>query len=250
MKRFYKVIRNLNNNNIGFSGVAKNKTKRKPMKDFVREYIEQRVRDVNSGISNGRITLSDIFYDLRRPMQEAGWEPEGWNHPKQRRRQTVQDRYVKEICDELGITRASIGIITGEAAHMYFRTGRYSIDIDDVSQLKYNGTDILIIEKEGIAEQLKDLAAPYGIALIHGRGFLTEYASELSRLAHDTGGNNAILTDFDDAGITIALQMPNVPRIGIDFYTLKDLGISNRLNELEEIYTPENHITHHQSILR
>jgi hypothetical protein len=223
---------------------SKNKIKRKPMKDFVREYIEQRIRDINNGTSHGRITLSDIFYDLRKPMQEVGWEPEGWNHPKQRRRQTVQDRYVKEVCDELGITRASIGIITGETGHMYFRTGRYSIGIDDLSQLKNNGTDILIIEKEGIAEQLKDLAAPYGIALIHGRGFLTEYASELSRLAHNTGGNIVILTDFDDSGITIALQMPSVPRIGIDFKTLRDLGLSDKLEELEEIYTPENHITH------
>jgi hypothetical protein len=53
----------------------------------------------------------------------------------QTEKKTVQDRYVKEICDELGITRASIGIITGEAAHMYFRTGRYSIGIDDLRRL-------------------------------------------------------------------------------------------------------------------
>jgi hypothetical protein len=73
------MILNPINNNNRFSRPVKNKTKRKPMKDFVREYIEQRIRDVNSGTSNGRITLSDIFYDLRKPMQEAGWEPQGWN---------------------------------------------------------------------------------------------------------------------------------------------------------------------------
>jgi hypothetical protein len=41
--------------------------------------------------------------------------------------------------------------------------------------------------------------------------------------------------------------MPNFLRIGIDFYTLEDLGISNKLEELEEIYTPENHITYLQN---
>ena len=73
---------------------------------------------------------------------------------------------------------------------------------------------------------------------------MTEYASELSRLANDDGGNIAILTDFDDSGITISLQVPNVPRIGIDFNTLEDLGISDKLEELEELYKPRNHLTH------
>lgn len=80
--------------------------------------------------------------------------------------------------------------------------------------------------------------------MIHGRGFLTEYASELSALANEDGANIAILTDFDDSGITIALQMPNVPRIGIDFNTLEELGISERLEELEEMYKPGKHLTH------
>jgi hypothetical protein len=217
------------------------------MKDFVRDYIVQRTKDVDNNPTlktKGRITLSDVFYDLRKPMEEAGWEPEGWNHPKQRRRQKIQVTYVKQVCDELEITRASIGIIAGESAHMYFRGRRYSVSIDDLNRLKRLGTDILIIEKEGIAEQLRDLAASYGIALIHGRGFLTEYASELSSLANDEGGNIAILTDFDDSGITIALQLPDVPRIGIDFDTLADLGISDKLEQLEEMYKPDNHLIH------
>jgi 5S rRNA maturation endonuclease (ribonuclease M5) len=127
---------------------------------------------------------------------------------------------------------------------MYFRGRRYSVGIDDLNTLKHKGTDILIIEKEGIAEQLRHLAADFGIALIHGRGFLTEYASELSALANKEGGNIAILTDFDDSGITIALQMPNVPRIGIDFDTLEELGISDKLEELEEMYKPDKHLTY------
>jgi hypothetical protein len=37
---------------------------------------------------------------LRKPMEEVGWEPEGWNHPKRRRRQKIQVTYVKQVCDE------------------------------------------------------------------------------------------------------------------------------------------------------
>ena len=133
------------------------------MKEFVRGYIEQRIRDVQNNpalkTAGSRITLSDVFYDLRKPMEEAGWDLGGWNHPKKRRRQKIQVEYVKEVCDEYGITRANIGIIAGEAAHMYFRGMRYSVGIDDLNRLKHKGTDILFIEKEGIAEQLRHLAA-------------------------------------------------------------------------------------------
>jgi hypothetical protein len=80
------------------------KTKRRPMKDFVRDYIEKRIEDVDNNpalkTTGGRITLSDVFYDLRKPMEEVGWEPEGWNHPKRRRRQKIQVTYVKQVCDE------------------------------------------------------------------------------------------------------------------------------------------------------
>ena len=214
------------------------------MKDFVREYIHQRFADVRQDPilrTIGRITLSDVFYDLRKPMEVAGWEKQGWNHPKKRRREKVQVAYIKEVCDELGITRASIGIIVGEAAHMYFRGNRYSVGIDELTRLKKKGVVVLIIEKEGIAEQLRHLAAPYGIALVHTRGFLTEYAEDLSQLINNDGGNIAILTDFDISGMTIAFDAPKIPRIGIDFDTLIDLEISDKQEELEEVYTPDQH---------
>lgn len=145
---------------------AKQKRK-KPMKDFVREYIAQRIKDVETDpslLTTGRITLSDVFYDLRDIMQDEGWEKWGWTHPKKRRRQVIQDDYIREVCKEFGVKRVDIGIIVAESAHLYFKGDKYAVGIDELEDLKSKGTDLLIIEKEGIAEQLRHLADPYGVA--------------------------------------------------------------------------------------
>jgi 5S rRNA maturation endonuclease (ribonuclease M5) len=128
---------------------------------------------------------------------------------------------------------------------MYFRGQRYSVGLDNIRSLSHNGTDILLIEKEGIAEQFRDLAGPYGIAIIHGRGFMTEYASELSDLCRENGANIFILTDFDISGRLIALKIQDAKHIGIDFDTLEDLGIPDSREKLQELYNPEyGHVKH------
>jgi hypothetical protein len=78
------------------------------------------------------------------------------------------------------------------------------------------GVIILIIEKRGIAELLRPIAEPSGIALLSTQGFLTENAIDLAYLASTTGAKVAILTDYDISGIVIAHQVPELPRIGID----------------------------------
>lgn len=55
---------------------------------------------------------------------------------------------------------------------------------------------MLIIEKEGVVEQLAPYADENGIALLNTRGFLTEYASILSEESKKQGCNVAILTDL------------------------------------------------------
>ena len=107
-----------------------------------------------------------------------------------------------------------------------------------MDKLRLKGTDVVIIEKQGIAEVLKDLAAPYGVALLTTRGFLTENAFDLSAFAESIGANVAILTDCDISGYVIVDKVPDVPRIGIDFDTLEDLGITDDLAE-GEYYTPD-----------
>jgi 5S rRNA maturation endonuclease (ribonuclease M5) len=223
--------------------------KKRSMKSFVKEFIWNAYQKCLSNPAlkqaGNRILTSDVFYNLRDPMQKEGWGEKGWNHPTMKRREKIQVQYINEICEEFGIKRSDAGIMAGEMAHMYFRGQRYSVGLDNIRRLSQNGTDILLIEKEGIAEQFRGLAAPYGIAIIHGRGFMTEYASELSDLCRENGANVFILTDFDISGRLIALKIPDAKHIGIDFDTLKDLGIFDDQQELHELYNPEyGHVRH------
>jgi 5S rRNA maturation endonuclease (ribonuclease M5) len=128
--------------------------------------------------------------------------------------------------------------LAGDAGHMFYRGNHYAVSLDDLDGLKSMGVIVLIIEKRGIAELLRDLAAPYGIALLSTQGFLTENAIDLAALATANKGKVAILTDYDISGIVIAHQVPEVPRIGIDEVSLEDLGILNKIKDLEEYYTP------------
>jgi hypothetical protein len=222
-------------------GVITPKPKKVYIKDFVRRWIqEKRKNPLQIKL------LSDIHYDLVKPLAEAGFDIDKLP-PKQkrRRRETITVRYPKDICDELGITRASIGLYTGDVAHMYFRGRKYSINISEIPKLQHKGTDILIIEKEGIAERLRPYAANSGIALIHTRGFLTEYASDLSILSEQNGGHIYTLTDCDVSGFLIAHKVENVPRIGIDLQTLKDLSITDQIDRLTDYVTPDKHHLKH-----
>jgi hypothetical protein len=135
--------------------------------------------------------------------------------------------------------------VAADRAQIYFRSRWEDVGIDELDTLMHYGVDVLIIEKEGVAQALSHYADEYGIALINTRGFLTENVSILSNLAKKTDGNVAILTDYDISGMLIAIKAPkDVPRIGIDFETLKYLDIGkSSLSELEENYEPsESHL--------
>lgn len=231
------------NLNFSFSGVhtPTPKPRKVYIKDFVRKWIEEKRRDPHT-----IKLLSDIHYDTLSPLAEAGFGTDKLtNQQKKRRRETITVRYPREICDELGITRASIGLYTGDVAHMYFRGKRYSINIAEIPRLQHVGTDILIIEKEGIAERLRNYFKKTGIALVHSRGFLTEYASDLSTMAEENGGHIYTLTDFDVSGLLIAHKVKDVPRIGIDLETLEDFGITDQMGRLTDYVTPDKHHLKH-----
>ena len=80
----------------------------------------------------------------------------------------------------------------------------------------------------------------YGIALLNSRGFLVDYAVKLSELS---GGNIAILTDFDDSGLLMAKKVPSIPRIGIDTETLRYFHL--RRQDLEEPYDEDHKDNHY-----
>ena len=89
----------------------------------------------------------------------------------------------KEFKREKGFKRHELGIIAAERAQLYFEDQVFGIGFDRLEELMKKGTDLLVIEKEGIADVLADFADQRGIAILNSRGFLTEYATELSELA-------------------------------------------------------------------
>lgn len=234
------------NPRIQWLKTAKNHLVLRPrgMKGFVWDYIVDLKLDVTpdyhfepkKGLP--RILTSDVFYDLRKPLEDAGYDVTSRAAAKSKTRATIQVQYIKEICDSLEIRRADVGILAGEAGHLFYRREHYAVSLDDLDSLKLKGVIILIIEKRGISELLRYIAAKYGIALLSTQGFLTENVLDLAYLAESTGGKVAVLTDYDISGILIAYQIPEIPRIGIDIETLEDLGIADKQDELEEYYFP------------
>jgi hypothetical protein len=216
------------------------------MKGFVWDYVVDEKLDVDPSTHKFKPKLdlprgltSGVFYDLRKPLEGAGYDVTSKEAAKRRTRETIQVDYIKSICDSLEIRRVDIGILAGEAGHLFYRGEHYAISLDELDSLKRLGVIILIIEKRGIAELLRDVMAPYGIAILSTQGFLTENALDLADLASKVGGKIAILTDYDISGIMIAYQVPEVPRIGIDGETtLGELDILNKKRDVEETYIP------------
>ena len=142
------------------------------MKGFVWDYIVDEKLDVlpdmhfkpKGGLP--RILTSDVFYDLRKPLEAAGYDVTSKQAADRKTRQTIQVQYIKEICDSLEIRRVDIGILAGEAGHLFYRGEHFAISLDELDSLKLKGVIILIIEKRGIAELLRYIATPYGIALL------------------------------------------------------------------------------------
>jgi hypothetical protein len=219
----------------------------KSIKSFVREFINDRIKQVNADPSlkdEGRLTLSTCFYHIRPELLRAGikFAPST--------RKTIQVDYIKEICEERGYKRADLGIIAADRAEFYFKGGLYNVGVDAAySSLADNGTDVLIIEKEGVVEALGPYADKYGIALMYTRGFPSEYAKELSEYS---GANVALLTDYDPAGVMIGEDLSSIPRIGVDFETLEYLfniesdaaANSEIVEKLQEVYpgTKDTHL--------
>ena len=57
---------------------------------------------------------------------------------------------IGQICDEWGIKRESIGIFAADRAQLYFRGDIHDVGIGELNTLKQRGTDLIIIEKEGV----------------------------------------------------------------------------------------------------
>ena len=169
---------------------------------------------------------SHIFYTLRVILIAKGYE----NVDKSRKYITSK---IKDVCWELGLEvrgkgyrRHELGINAAERAQLYFDGQVLGVTFGQLEELMKKGTDLLVIEKESIANALMDYANKMGVAILNTRGFLTEDAEELAELARENRCNIATLTDWDSSGLVIASKLPEAYRIGIDEKTLEKLELS------------------------
>ena len=103
---------------------------------------------------------------------------------------------------------------------------------------------MIVIEKEDVVKAFTYYADQVGFALLNTRGYLTEYAETLVKKIKENGCNVSILTDFDIYGMKIATeQVPDIPRIGIDFDTLQyfrlsrdDPTVKDTISEINEYH--------------
>ncbi len=206
-------------------------------RDVLLEVLENRKYKWNSMDEVQKLknwwTQSDVFYATRKLLIET------YRYPNEEVNRDYITGLIKQVCEhDLGVKREDIGILAADRAQLYFRGKWMDVGLKEIEQLSMFGIALLIIEKEGVAEQLSVFADDKGIALLNTRGFLTEYAEILSKKSEKDGCNVAILTDFDASGLVLAANAPNAYRIGIDFETLEDLELD--IKDVEEQYTPEN----------
>jgi len=178
---------------------------------------------------NQRVTMQSLFYKIRKQM--------GGDTIIKRKSLIAA---IKPECEALGYKRLNLGIITTVRAELHFRGKDYPISHDNLDMLAELGSDIIVVEKEGISLALSPWADKFGVALLTSRGFLVEYAQELIELMREKRANLYLLTDYDAAGISISTKVPKVPRIGVDFITHIELGLS--YDSVVEEYTPKKNV--------
>lgn len=151
--------------------------KRVTIKGLVRQLLKERIDAVRTDPSlkiTDRWTLSTVFYRVRPRILQNGLSMSDTI------RGTIEYEYINDICtEELGVRRRDLGIFAAVRAQLYFRGKVFNVILEEVDALAGKGTDIIIIEKEAIAEILSSFAAKHGIAILNPRGFLTENAEEL-----------------------------------------------------------------------
>lgn len=184
-------------------------------------------------------TQSDVFYATRKRLIEVGYDSEEID------REYITGLISPTCANKLGVAREQIGIFAADRAQLYFKGKWTDVGLDEIETQVDYGTDMVIIEKEGVISQIGLFADTKGIALLNTRGFLTDYASKLAKLASEKGCNIAILTDFDVSGLLIFLKVrkliPDIERIGVDFKTIEDLGLREE-DVREEYKAPEKHL--------
>ncbi len=139
--------------------------------------------------------------------------------------------------------REKLGIKAAVRAQFFHRDQEHAVSFDAIDWLSDKGSDLLMIEKEGVAEILQPYASKKGIAVLNTRGFAVEYAKQIMRLAELKRGNVFLLTDWDVSGLIMAQDLQGFTRIGVDEKLIREAsrfsGRAIRRIDIEESYSPK-----------
>jgi hypothetical protein len=200
--------------------------------NYYLDFLKDRYRAIQADPSlrtTDRITQSGVWYRVHKIMVRNKFRPnKDWGTT----RKSLTNR-ISEFCEILSstewggrVTREDLGIIASSRAIMYFDGHEYPVGKDNISTLaKAKTTDMIVIEKEGMADALKEFADEYHIALVFTRGRFVEYVVELIEAAISEAIDIKVwtLTDYDVDGMEIAsaVNSVRVPRIGIELTTVE-----------------------------
>jgi hypothetical protein len=173
-----------------------------------------------------RMSVDTLWYNMLSLMQQLNIHVQ---------RESFKAR-LKKICDMCGVRRDQLNLITGARAELYFNGSWESVSFDAIDELAAKGTDIIVIEKEGIPDELREFADKYGIAMVNSRGYLTEFAHDLMIAARNSGANIIVITDYDLTGINLASKCKGVLWITmdddtLDYFKLNKFGTSDGYNK-------------------
>lgn len=201
----------------------------------LRDIVVNRYQDVlkhPEKLKIDRWDLSDCYYPTRKVLEDKGYETSPLNDEHKGWRKKIYTK-VRDICEnELGVKRHEAGIFPAERAVMAFNGQLYSIGFDNLEWLRYQGPDVIFIEKAGIVEKLIPFTKDLGVALVHSQGFYSEYAEMLAEEAVGYDCNLGLLTDFDASGVTMGLKIKGSFRLGADLQMVEDLGLN--IEKLQE----------------
>ena len=201
------------------------------VKHYLLEFLNERRAAVKADPSikiKRRITQQGVWYLIEPKMKANNFEPaqgsKGWGKTREYLVEYIP-KAIKELWPDEDITREDLGIIAGARAVMHFNRLEEPISKDNISRLaQTKTTDMIIIEKEGVADALTEFADEHKVALVFTRGRFVKYVKELVEEASNKKISNVhiwVITDYDVDGIEIAQAALNVPRIGVDISTVE-----------------------------
>lgn len=148
---------------------------------------------------------------------------------------------ITDECEKLGTKRADLGIMAAVRAELYFRGNIYPVSLENIKALAMMGSDVILVEKEGVCQVLEPYACRRGIALVNSRGFIVEYAKDLLLLSQKERANLFTITDYDASGLLIAQKISAIPRLGVDLPMISTLNL--KPEDVEEKYkAPKKHL--------